>query len=598
MSEIIRKNLAILTLMAALVGALVSMPLRDRVHHKSLLTQQELRRELELGTKMPLVAFSRELTKRFAQSGTVPNLSLRITASDKPELFIADKYAIAALNCDTSEPEFALITQTYGGVWFRGTASAAPQIIPVSPDKFAGTISFDGSVYRCQGSQLTLAASGMRVDVPLEEVGVGSIPVRASQGWLSYPAAAADLFVSFLLMIFIPTLTLSIVKAIVDSAQSEGGTASLFRYSFKFFGATTLLAALLGLLAGYVCYRIQAGSDLNEIVAVCIGSKPVPTEYEPHPILNQLTNIIPTNPLGALSNPDGNKGLQVAFTAIMIGILLAVISPAQRLRASQFLKNALALIVKDTDLKWQALSDWADLLTPLGVFFIVITFCGSVSRDFIWQMGYVILCILCALLVHAGLLVTWIMIRRDWSDWLQKGLLPGIPGLVTALATSSSYAALPGITGVDLLAKNSSRRGIFDFCTTINKNGTTIYIATMAAYVLFDRVHGAMHPLVFIVLLLSGLASVATAGLPFAAVFGLRMVLLASGSAGGLAWVILPLDPLVDRFVTVVNVFANLAACSGPKPKVVGMRQFISDGNRLPSHGAELLQTQRADLAE
>ena len=69
----------------------------------------------------------------------------------------------------------------------------------------------------------------------------------------------------------------------------------------------------------------------------------------------------------------------------------------------------------------------------------------------------------------------------------------------------------------------------------------------MASYILFDRVGGTMHALVLVVLLLSSLASVATAGLPFAAVFGLRMVLLASGSAGGLAWVIIPLDPLVWR---------------------------------------------------
>jgi len=52
-----------------------------------------------------------------------------------------------------------------------------------------------------------------------------------------------------------------------------------------------------------------------------------------------------------------------------------------------------------------------------------------------------------------------------------------------------------------------------------------------------------VHPLAVVVLLLSGLASVATAGLQFAAVFGLRMVFLASGSAGGLAWVIMPVAP-------------------------------------------------------
>jgi Na+/H+-dicarboxylate symporter len=139
---------------------------------------------------------------------------------------------------------------------------------------------------------------------------------------------------------------------------------------------------------------------------------------------------------------------------------------------------------------------------------------------------------------------------------------------MTAFATSSSYAALPAIASVPLLAGESSQRGVFDFCTTLNKNGTTIYIAAIGSYVLFQDWHGTVNSLALVVLALSGLASVATAGLPFAAVFGLRMVLLASGSPGGIAWAILPIDPLVDRFVTVLNVFANLAACSRPKVRV------------------------------
>src|SRR5260370_3080239 len=154
-------------------------------------------------------------------------------------------------------------------------------------------------------------------------------------------------------------------------------------------------------------------------------------------------------------------------------------------------------------------------------------------------------------MLHAIFLVVWILRWRNWRDWFRNGFFRGIPGLLTALATSSSYAALPGITAVPLLGGQSSRRGIFDFCTTINKNGTTIYIATVASYVLFDHLRGGVNSFALVVLFLSGLASIATAGLPFAAVFGLRMVLLASGSPGGLAWAILPIDPLVHRFVTV-----------------------------------------------
>ena len=389
-------------------------------------------------------------------------------------------------------------------------------------------------------------------------------------------------------MIFVPTLTLSVIKAIVDSAQTVSGTGKLFRYSLLYFALSTTLASIIGIFAGYFCYRTgMSGSNLTQIAAATLSANITPAEYDPHPILTQLANVVPLNPLGALTNPDGNKGLQVAFTAILIGVLLAVIGPERQKRVSGFLKHALALIVRDNDLKWESLSDWADLFTPFGVFFVSLTFCATLSFDFLAQILNVVLIILAALAVHAAVLLIWIFSKRDWHSWFKDGLIPGATGLMTALATSSSYAALPAITAVPLLSKDSGRRGVFDISTTLNKNGTTIYIATFAAYILFDKLEGAMHPLVIVVLLLSSLASVATAGLPFAAVFGLRMVLLATSLPAGLAWVIVPIDPLVDRFVTVVNVFSNLVASSGAK-RVVG-EELASSGTC--SSNSELLDS-------
>jgi len=571
MSEVIRKNLALLTLLAALVGALVSVGFRYRVSYSAKsLSRDELLREIEIGASMPVVAVSHALTRQFASSTPSLNGQDRLEAKDDTRLFIPDKYAVAMLACDTTEPEYKNMIVLYDGIWFRGVVSGIVRTVQTGPGDLVGEVTLVGSVYRCRERGTVLVASGVKLSLPLEQVGVGAIAVRTSNSWVAYPAAVADAFISFLLMVFIPTLTLSIMKAIVDSAQSDRGPARLFRYSFRYFGVTTLVAGAIGTAAGYVCYVNQpAGTNLRDVASVSVGSQTTAAEYDAHPVLNQLIAIVPTNPLGALSNPDGNKGLQVAFIAVILGILLAVIGSEQRDRAARFLKNALALIVKDTDLKWWALSDWADVLTPMGVFFISLKFCATVSYDFLWEMLTVILSILAALTLHAALLLAWTVVCRNWRDWFRRGLVPGIPGLVTALATSSSYAALPAIAGVPLLADNSSRRGVFDFCTTINKNGTTIYVATVASYVLFDRLSGGVTSLALVVLLLSGLASVATAGLPFAAVFGLRMVLLASGSPGGLAWAILPIDPLVDRFVTVLNVFANLTACSPSRPAEV-----------------------------
>jgi Na+/H+-dicarboxylate symporter len=568
--DVIRRNLALFTLLAALVGGLGSSIFRWRLSHSARsLTVEELLREIEMGNSMPMIAVSQAITNKFA--GPSPSLEspISLETKDQAEVFIPDKYAAAALVCETTEPVFRQVLDSYGKTWFRGTVSGPVRSIKTDSGDLLGDVTVEGSIYRCHGNETVIVGSGVKVTLPLREVGDGAIRVLVSNGWVAYPAAMADLFVSFLLMVFIPTLTLSIMKAVLDSAESDHGAAALFRHSFGYFTATTLLAGLIGTAAGYISYIAQpAGTNLRDIASVSVGNSGAVTEYEPHPILNELIGIVPTNPLAALSNPDGNKGLQVAFLAVIVGILLSVIGEERRRRASQWLKNSLALIVKDADLKWRALSDWADLLTPIGVFFISIKFGATVSYEFLWEMLTVILAIFAALALHCALLLAWTIARRNWRDWFRRGLVPGIPGLLTALATSSSYAALPGIAAVPLLADNSARRGVFDFCTTINKNGTTIYIATVASYVLFYQMHGAVNSLVLVVLVLSGLASVATAGLPFAAVFGLRMVLLASNSPGGLAWAILPIDPLVDRFVTVLNVFANLAACSEAKTDV------------------------------
>jgi hypothetical protein len=71
---------------------------------------------------------------------------------------------------------------------------------------------------------------------------------------------------------------------------------------------------------------------------------------------------------------------------VIVGILLLT-GDEQRRRASQWLKNSLALIIKDTDLKWRALSDWADLVTPAGVFFISLKFGATVSSEFLREIS-------------------------------------------------------------------------------------------------------------------------------------------------------------------------------------------------------------------
>ncbi|MGA8027391.1 MAG: cation:dicarboxylase symporter family transporter [Bryobacteraceae bacterium] len=363
-------------------------------------------------------------------------------------------------------------------------------------------------------------------------------------------------------MVFVPTLALSVVKSVVDSSLTIGARALLAR-SFKYLLLTGLVAVVIGVSTGYISQLHASKLDLEQLASLSLSEKLPEADYDPHPLLTQLGSMIPTNPFGALSNPDGNKGLQVSFLAIVAGLLLALVDAPSRARVSGLLKRALALIVKDSDLGGKALSEWADLLSPVGVFFVSIEFAATIPVAALHDVGWLIAAILGGLFVYVAAITCWLVLRRDWRCWRREALVPGISGLLTAFASSSSYAALPQITSVPLLSNHNVRRGVFDLNTTLNKCGTTLYISAVASFILFHRQLSGSS--VLIVFLFSLLASIATAGLPFAAVFGLRMLLLAMGLPGSLAWVILPIDPLVDRFVTVVNVYSNLAACSSAR---------------------------------
>src|SRR4029077_16768248 len=122
-------------------------------------------------------------------------------------------------------------------------------------------------------------------------------------------------------------------------------------------------------------------------------------------------------------------------------------------------------------------------------------------------------------------------------------------------------------------ARDSYKRGVLDLGTTFNKNGTAAYLACSSAFIVLaesTRQSSSLHhsiPLLLLVVFVAALAGGATAGLPFAAIFGLRMVLIPLGFSAALSWVIFSIDPLIDRFVTAANVFSNVVACSDPRKK-------------------------------
>jgi Na+/H+-dicarboxylate symporter len=562
MYETLHKYLPHITIYALLTGLLIGILLQDRTSVRAI-SEPDFLREIERGSHMSVIITSSDLQPYLADPEKIKkavneNAPLPLNRSS---VEIPDAYAASIFDCVKNKdlPWFSgqIVAKS------EGFSSAGSQMASVGDGHLAAEFRASGSLYSCEPGthHKVLVASGISVSAPIHPREL--LQVTRVSAWASYSSFVANLYLTFLIMLFIPTLAISLLQAIIEAAKS----ASKFRDAFIYFAASTLLGACVGTATTVVYHRFMTfntNSAELEVLGRSLGGATISAEYDPHPILTQLGKIIPTNPLGALTDPTGNNGLQVAFMAVLVGMVLAALGPERRERISGYLKSALALIISDRDLGWRALSDYADWLAPVGVFFFTMTAFSTANFNLLHDLAHLAIVIAIALAVHVMLTVAWLAIFRDLRGWLRNALRPGSPGLVTAFATASSYAALPALNAVPLLESDASKKAIVNLGTTLNKAGTSVYLSASATFI-FLQYPGLSWHLLAAIILTSALAGVVIAGLPFAAIVGLRMALITVNLPGELAWLILPIDPVSDRLVTPVNVFSNLASCSDPK---------------------------------
>ncbi len=590
MPETLRQYLPNLTIFSLIAGLLVGILLQNKTSVRPV-NEQEFLREIERGSHMSVIVTSTDLVSYVGKSETIT----RAVTADAPLILktssveIPDAYAASIFDCVANNDL----------PWFSGQLEAKSEAFssslpaPREDGHLAAQFRASGSLYACDRNthHRLLVASGVAISAPIHPPEL--LHVQRVTAWASYSSFVANLYLTFLIMLFLPTLAISLLQAIIETAKS----ANIFRSAFIYFAISTLFAACIGALTAKAYSRFETfniGSADLEIVGRSLGGTPINVEYDPHPVLTQLGRIIPTNPLGALTDPTGNNGLQVAFMAVVLGMVLATLSQERTEKISSSLKSILALVISDRELRWRALSDYADLLAPVGVFFFTMTAFSTANFNLLRDLADLAIVITIALMLHTAVTIAWLAIFRDLRGWVQKALRPGTPGIVTAFATASSYAALPSINALPLLESDSSKKAIVNLGTTLNKAGTAVYLSASATFICLHYPGFGWHSLAGIVLI-SSLAGVVIAGLPFAAIVGLRMILVAVGLPGELAWLILPIDPVSDRLVTPVNVFCNLASCSDPKNRAVRMTFPSMDSrDRMGPQQVNAVEGQRA----
>ncbi len=352
-------------------------------------------------------------------------------------------------------------------------------------------------------------------------------------------AIVGKLFVNSLKMLVVPLVLISLICGVCGIGDIRllgriGGK------TFFIYMMTTALAIATAIGLGIV-FGIGKGMDIGTDAAFEAQSAP--------PLLDVFSNIIPSNPISAMANGDM---LSIIFFAILIGIsILMVGKPAKGLVQSLELINEVILKMVTIIMN----------LAPYGVFALLTKAMAELGLDLIWSLlGYVAV-LIGSLAFH--FFITMMIVLKLFSGLSIKTFLTKMREVqIFAFSTSSSNATIP-ITlrtvtkrmGVD----NSVASFTVPFGATINMDGTAIMQGTATIFI--ANIYGIDLGVTdyLIVILMSVLASVGTAGVPGVGLIMLSMVFAQVGLPIEGIGLILGVDRILDMLRTAVNVGGDAA---------------------------------------
>jgi len=370
--------------------------------------------------------------------------------------------------------------------------------------------------------------------------------------WLALPG---QLFLTLIQMIVIPLIFASVVRGLTASESFEQ-LQKMGVGVVVYFIITTTLAIIIGISIGYL---LNPGSfvDANSLKMTLHSSDTViPTVQSTLPSLSELPQnlmtILPSNPLNSMVE---GQMLQVVLFAMVIGVALVMMNPAQ--------SRPLLELMASLQEVCMTVVGWAMRLAPLAVFGLMAQLTTKIGLNAILGMGVYVSCVLLGLLILICfyLLLMYLVIRQPPFHFLSKVR----DVLLLAFSTSSSAAVMPLSikTAEEKLSVHSSvSQFVIPLGATINMNGTALYqgVATIFLAQIFG-IDLSVGALLLVVLTAVG-ASIGSPGTPGVGIVILAMVLETAGIPPAGIVLIMGVDRVLDMARTAVNVCGDLVAAT------------------------------------
>lgn len=381
---------------------------------------------------------------------------------------------------------------------------------------------------------------------------------------IAYPAG--QIFLRMIFMIVIPLIFSAIVLGVADFRDIN----KIGRVGFKILFFTLIITAVSVIIGLALVNTVQPGTGIpeesrTELIQTLTNNQSVSgivtKAEESKSFVEILIEIIPRNifvDIVSAFDPNYRGGglLSLMFFAVIFGIAMAM-SPLDRIEGlTKTLQGIYDVLMK--------IINYAMKLAPYGVAGLIFTTASQLGLQIVSTLFLYVAVVLTALLIH--MLVTYSVIIKYAAKRKPLDFFKSISEvIVTAFSTSSSNATLPTSIRVSL-EKLKLDKDITNFVLTVgstaNQNGTALYEGITVLFLAqFYGIDLSFAQQVLVVLL-SILAGVGTAGVPGGSLPLVVMVLQTVGIPAEGIGIILGVDRILDMSRTVVNVTGDIVLAS------------------------------------
>ena len=378
--------------------------------------------------------------------------------------------------------------------------------------------------------------------------------------YISYPLG--QIFLRMIFMIVVPLIFTAIVLGIADFRDIKkigriGGKAIAF----------TLVISAISVMIGIIAVNIIepgkqiAESDRTTLIQTISGSESitgiVKNAKESKDILQIMIDIVPRNPFAEVvyafdPNYRGGGLLSLMFFALIFGIAMSMVDPKKTEVLNRTFQGIYDILMK--------IIDFAMKLAPIGVAALIFTTTSQLGFQVLSLLMSYVSIVLIALLIHV--VVTYSVILKYLVKINPITFFKNISEvIITAFSTSSSNATLPTsirVTNEKFKVDKDIANFVLTVGSTANQNGTALYEGITVLFLAqFYGIDLSLSSQIIIVVL-SILAGVGTAGVPGGSLPLIVVVLQTVGIPAESIGIILGVDRILDMSRTVVNVTGDI----------------------------------------